>query len=102
MVFDFFLNFFHFYLSRRTQELLKTNFPIKLHHWGYKKYHIRPKGTFLGSENAHIQPLKLSDKWIFLLFSQFVQTFSIQWTQKPVEANLSNIKYHWEHRECHI
>ena len=52
--------------------------------------------------------MPISNHWnclkngFFLLFSQFFRIFSIQWTQKPVEANLSNIKYHWEHREWHI
>ena len=87
---------------QRTHKPVKTNLPIKLPPWGYQEYHIWPCGTIFRYENAHILPWKLPEKWIFRLFSQFLITFCIQLTQKPVETNLAIKIPHWKHKGHNI
>ena len=55
-------------------------------HWGHKEYHCGTMGSGFRSENDHIQPQKLPESGFFDFFTIF-QTFSTQYTQKPVEMN---------------
>ena len=97
---DFF-SFFLIFSIQCTHKPLEAILPIKIPHWEHKEYHFRLMGSGFRSEIGHIQPWKLTEKWIFWLFSQFFLIFSIQWPQKPVETNLPIKIPHWGHKEYH-
>ena len=96
-----FFNFFQIFCIQWTQKPVERNLAVKIPHRGPKGHQIWPMGTGLRSWNGQMQPWKLTEIWIFWLFSQFFSIFSILCSQNPVETNLPikipHYGYKWHH-----